>query len=238
MFLPPKPPPHVRDDDPHQMLVGVEQLHELVADPVRRLRRDPHRHLVRPRLMARDQSPRLDGMRAAAMLLEGDGEHAGSGGERGVAVAVLGPDFLHHIVARLAVRGGGAGGERVPAVGDGGQGLVLDDHHGCRVFGRVARVGDDDRDRLAGVADLVLGQHHRLCALREVPGAVIGGDDQGRERRLQIVMGEDRTHAVMDECGGGVDGHDAGVGMRTPHEGGLQQPGHVEIVDVAALAGE
>ena len=179
---------HVRYDDAHPVLAGAQQLHELVADPMRRLGRDPHRHLVRPRFRARDEPSRLDGVRAPAVLLEREGEDVGGGGEGGVAVAVFGPDFLDHVVARLAVRGGRARGERVPAVGDGGKRLVLDVHQGCRVLGGVAGIGDDDSDRFADVAALVFRQHQRLRRVREVPGAVIGGDDVGGEDRGQVLV--------------------------------------------------
>ena len=233
-----EPAAHVRDDDAHPVLVGAEQLHELVADAVRRLGRDPHRHVVRLCLGPRDDPPGLDGVRAPAVLLERDGEDVGRGGERGAAVAVFGAYFLDDVVARVAMRGGGAGGERVPAVGDRRERLVLDVHQRCRVLRRVARIGDDDGDGFADVHRLVFRHHQWLRRLGKVPGAMVGRDDVGGEDRGQVRPGEHRPHPGKLARGGGIDGHDTGMGMGAAHEGGLQQPGHAEVVDVAALPGE
>ena len=126
--------------------------------------------------------------------------------------------------------------ERVFEVDDGGQRVVLDDHH---VDG-VARLGvgarHDDRDRVADVRDLVdrerevLGRlhvrRHGPCARHRTPrvaevGAAVRGD-----------------HAGHAERGRQVDAADVRVGVGAAHERDRQRAGDREVVGVLRLAGE
>ncbi len=108
---------------------------------------------------------------------------------------------------------------------DGRQRLVVDEDQLGRVLGDVAALGDDDGDRLADVAHLVLGQRHLRARVED---QVLDGRRRDQQRA---------GLPVVAQVGGSVDGHhaghvrapcdvsmprDAGVGVVAAHEGGVQ----------------
>ena len=105
------------------------------------------------------------------------------------------------------------------------QELVVDPDPGERVLGDVAVVGDDERDRLAHVVDLVLGQR----VLRAAVGQRRVRDQQrqrlGHRRGQlgQVVVGPHRVHAVEVEHVGDVDVDDPGVRVRRAEHRGVQR---------------
>ena len=93
--------------------------------------------------------------------------------------------------------------ERLGDVEDGGQLLVLDLDERERLVRRVRRLRGDGGDALADEAHLVDGEDGQVAHEAPDPvGALRAGED-----------GTDAGHALG---GGGVDAHDAGVGVRAP----------------------
>ncbi len=98
-----------------------------------------------------------------------------------------------------------AGAQRLFQIDHRRQRLELDHDVVERVLGDVAAFGDHDRQRLADVADLVLGERH----LR----ALVEDDARDRRRRHQQRPGL----PVVAEVVGGIDGDDA-VPRRAPRD--------------------
>ncbi len=156
----------------------------------------------------------------AALDVQAQLQGARRGGQRRVDVA----DLLDQV-----------GGDLLGAVqpDDGGEDLVGDPDAVRGVLGEVAVGGDDHHDRLADVADQVLGQ--RVGGPRRGQGRV--GDEQGEgvgEAARQVLVGVDRHQPLHVQGGGDVDVEHAGVRVGAAHERDLQRI-VAEVVEVAAL---
>lgn len=114
--------------------------------------------------------------------------------------------------------GGGRGG----LVGDDGQLAVLDLDLGGGAAGRLRVVGGDDRDRLAVVADLAVGEDRGVLDLQTVVLHL------GR----QVVVRHDGVHARQGEGLARVDGHDLGVCDRRAED---LPPEHVLVPHVGRV---
>ena len=136
---------------------------------------------------------------------------------------------------RLVVEHRARGLERALHVLDHGQGRVL--HHDAldRVLGQVPALGGDHRDGLTHVAHLVEGERGKA---RGLDGGRLGGRAHGLRRAGDVVARQHRHDSRQDQGGGGVDPHDAGVGVRRAQESGVEKPGRTVIVDVAPLPGQ
>ena len=144
------------------------------------------------------------------------------------------------IVRRLVPDHRRAGLHRVLDVDHRRQRLVLD----LDQFGGVARLlhrfGDHEGDALADRAHLVGGEDRpqRAKALRAAhvfghrrrQAAELVGDDIG--------AGEHGKHAVGGFGLGGIDALDARVGMRRHHHHAVALMRQVDVVDIAAAAGD
>ena len=144
-----------------------------------------------------------------------------------------GSDVAGHVVVDEAL--GGAGRRDADHWGEH---VVVDGDAADRVLGHVAVVGDHERDRLAHVVDLVLGQ----CVLGAALGERRVRDEQRQwlgHRAGQVVVGPHGVHALDVEHPGDVDVDDPCVRVgRAEHRGmqGAAPDGHV--VDVATLAAQ
>ena len=118
---------------------------------------------------------------------------------------------------------------------------MIDDHRKRRVvdlnrIGAINRrrhsVGHDDGHRLPDIAHLVDGEGRRL--------------DRLSDERRRVLVGH---RAIEPEVGGGVhptlapilfesDRVDQGMSLDAPHEDGMHHPGHTDVIDVSALAGD
>lgn len=134
-------------------------------------------------------------------------------GVRDVAAVVVGAVLVDEDRA-----GGGGGG----LVGDERQLPVLHLDLGGGAARGLRVVGGDDRDRLAVVADLAVGEDRGVPDLQPVV-AHVGG---------QVVVGHDGVHAGGGERLAGVDGDDLGV-----CDGGAQDlaPEHVLVPHVGRV---
>ena len=124
--------------------------------------------------------------------------------------------------------------ERGVEGGDRGLLLVGHPHALGAVLGRVRGGGDDERDRLADVADAVAREQRQLDGDEVL--AAQGGDE--RVDVLQVARGEHRVDAVEGERLLRVDARDAGAGVGRADEGGVAQPRALEVVDERAVARE
>ena len=177
-------------------------------------------------------------MAAAAMLEQLLAKDMRRGAEGGIDIAVGRGEARRDIAVTLGVAAWRVGLHRVTAVTHRRQGLVIDQDRSSRVLGAMAAVGDDDRQRLADIADLVA----REAELRDqLADRRVG--HQHRHARLahalgQVGRGEDGVNAGHGARRGGIDRTDAGMGVGRAQERGLERAGKMDVVDEAALAGE
>ena len=146
-------------------------------------------------------------------------------------VPVDGDDVAGHVVVEgetLAASGGLGIDNRFER-------LVFNLYQLQGVLGDVTVRGDDDRDRGADHADLVQGQGGNFDGLdivHTLPN--LEGSDPG----LQIATGPDEQDPGELFGFAGVDAYDAGVGVGTSEEGGMHHAGKLNVIDVAACAGD
>ena len=130
---------------------------------------------------------------------------------------------------------------RARRIGHRRQHAVVDDDRLGRVARLRQRLGDDDRNVVADIADLALGErrmrtgpHRRAVLVVNHPAADQPADLVGGE----VVAGEDPQHTRHRSSGLGVDLFQRGVGMRRAQEIGVGLARPVDVVGVAALAGD
>jgi hypothetical protein len=150
--------------------------------------------------------------------------------------------------AEGVVENGRAVLDRLLHVGHDRQLVVVDGDQLGRVERLLPALGHDHRDRLAGEADLALGQDlvlgdARLVALGDLLAEgerrhrPRGGQGVG-ELAVELGPGPDR-----EDAGGrlgllGVDRQDVGVGDRAAHDDQVDHARQHDVVGVAALAGD
>ena len=155
-------------------------------------------------------------------------------GEAGLEVAAAQRPLAHLVGAELLVHERRAVLERRLGIGDHRQRVVLDDDVLGRVDHAVAVLADDERDGVADVLDLALGQD-------PVVGRVdldARRDPRHREARLhvEVLVGVDRDDAVARLGRRRVDRDDLRVRLRRAHPGRPHLPGEGDVVDVGGLA--
>ena len=89
------------------------------------------------------------------------------------------------------------------------------------------RLGDDDREHVAGVGRPPADRDHDRPVLVDDADAQLAGDVGG---------GEDRDDAVGGRRRGDVDRRHVGPGVVGEAQRGVQHAGHADVVDVAAVA--
>ena len=109
----------------------------------------------------------------------------------------------------------------------GGQHVVRDAtswRSGARL---LARLGDDDRQHVAGVRRAAADRDHHRPVLVDDADAQLAGD---------VGRGEHADHAAAAAAVRGVDADDVGAGVLGEVQRGVQHAGHADVVDVAAVA--
>ena len=111
---------------------------------------------------------------------------------------------------------------------------------GQRVFGDIAALGDNDGERLADIAHLVLGE----TGMR----AQIEDDALDRRRRHQqgpglpeiaeVVRGIGGDNALARQSRGDINRDQLSVRDRAAQQRGIEHAGNFEVVDKQRLAGE
>ena len=158
----------------------------------------------------------------------------GGGGEGGLdrlgvaeppIVGDVAPEFLVH--QRRSCQGGGR------EVRHRGERLPRDIDRRGSVGGRVRVFGHDERHRIAHVARLIRGEDRPASERHR--GAVVGGDvpqHVGIAAAIPapVLPGEHGQHAWHGARALGGNRPDAGMGVRTAHEGGVCLPRKPDIV--------
>ena len=116
--------------------------------------------------------------------------------------------------------------------------LEIDLDQACRVLGNIAIVGDDDGNRIADEADFVLGQAIRHVNLFDRRIRHQQRDPLIAHRFRQIAVRHDGVDARQRQRAGFVDAADSGMGMRAAQHHRVQHAGQLDVVDIAAVAGE
>ena len=178
MIFGPKPPPTNGAMTRTCRSLKPEHGGKPVAHEHRRLRRVPDRQLVGARVPLRDHAAGLDRRGRAVLVAEAPLDDAIGLGARGGIVAL---GSAAHGRRRWSARRRGPAAtpalERLFQIDHRRQRLELDVDVVERVLGDVAALGDHDRQRLADMADLVLGERHL--------GALVEDDAGDRRRRHQ-----------------------------------------------------
>ena len=233
----------VRRHDPELMFRQMqhEGAHQQ-ADDMRVLAGGIERVVARTAVVFADRRARLHrvGDQAVVDQVElGDQLGFGEGGvDRGL-VADL--PLVAGVGRRLVEQLGGSRLHRIGRFDRRRQHAVVDLDQLGRVLGLVARLGDDDRDRVADMAHLAPGQHrvrrldHGLAMLvGDQPAAGQAADPGGR----QIGAGEDRDDAGCRQRLRRVDGAQGRVGVRAPEQIGVGLARTIDVVGIVTLAGQ
>ena len=157
--LRPKTAADVGRDHADRFQLAAEQVGEHAAADMRRLRARPHRQHIGRGIVAGEHRARLDRHAAAAVLPELILEDMRGVGEGGIDVAVSKLERRQHIGAECGVRPRRTVLDRVAAVADRRQRVVMNVDRGCGILGDVARVGDHHRDRLTDIIDFPARQY-------------------------------------------------------------------------------
>ena len=229
-----------RCDDPHLVLGYAQGDRRHHLEDVRDLGGRVQGDVAAERLRHGDDGAGLHGHRDQPLLHVALAHRVGGGGERLVDRTLVLLDLECPRVARVGpevVVDDDPVGQGVLEVDHGFQRLVLDVDRLDRVAGRRLVPGDHDRDPVAHVVHLVLGQREVrrvLHVVRDRPrarhrcrpqvgdvGARVGGDDAGQL-----------------ECAGHVDTGDAGVGVGAAQHREVQGAWDIEVVGEPGLARE
>ena len=223
---------------PHLVLGDAERPGAGLTGLVRALGREPHVELAGRGRVRREHPTGLHRDVGVPVLDERLGDDVRRGREDGVEVGV-GRRFDPHgdVRAELGVHERGVLGGAL-GVDDGGQRLVVDLDQLGRVLGEVARLGHDERDRVADEADVALGEgpegragHGRRVTLEH-------GRLHRADVRVEVRGGEHRPDAGHGPRRVDVEAGDPGVREVAAHERGVQHPRHDHVVDVGALPGQ
>ena len=170
-------------DDAQLMFQETERLHHHGLGAMRRLRAVPNRQQIFVRLVARDHAARLDREAAAFLHAKPLGKPVRRRGENAIHFAVIDNVLGGQIVGAIEPRPRRAGGKAVARIGHDRQVVVVDFDQRRRIFRGAAVVGNDKRDRLADIADLVAG---------ETSGLGVEFDRRRGERERNPVAGQKR----------------------------------------------
>ena len=184
-----------------------------------------------------DAAP-FDRMAGAAVLPEIGMERMRGVGEGGVGIAEIHLVGGDRVGIELAPHCRRAGRERLAAIGDGGQQVVVDVDQGRGVLGNVAAVGDDDGDGLAHIGHLAVGEGEAPHAVERRAGIGMPHHAALGHHRREVVEREHRMHAGQRQRGVLRYAADRGMRMRAAHKAGMQNVRHDDVVDEAALAAQ
>jgi hypothetical protein len=167
---------------------------ERALDSVRALRGDVNGEAVGHGIVRGDETAAFHEERSAAVGVQRLLEDV-RGSREGTVIVAVAEGYARGDVRGCALMGKRRiGRDRIEAVGNRGQDVVIDFDEGGRVFGNVARLGDHHRDGLADIASLGVHQHHRREQLRD---RRVGHEQRQRLlcRRRQVGIGQHEMHA-------------------------------------------
>ena len=183
----------------------------------------------------RQQPARLHRHRAVALDRESLATDIGRAREGGVRIAAHAGE-RHREIAAGSLEQQHVIAARPGAVHDRGQSLDVEHDRVERVLGGGRAVRQHERNGLADIADLAMGDH-RLLERREGRRGFLpqrNGRDRGAQRSGDLRRGDHGLHPWPRACGTGLDRADAPVRDRAAQDHGVQQVVAYEVVDVFA----
>ena len=213
---------------PHRLRRPPQQPRQVVADFVGMLRRIPYRQQIGGGVIGRQQAARLHRRRGQALDVEPMAHDAIGGGKGAVQIAPGVDGAQHDVAAQVVVDHRGALGGGLPRVNDRGQDFVVHRHQFGGVVRGVDVLGQGDRHRLPGVANLVAGQR-RVAGRAQFVG--VGRFAGGQVRQPgEVGGGDDRRRPRQGRGGRGVDAPDAGVTVGTANDHRVEHPRQRQVV--------
>ena len=232
--LEPEPAADVGRDHPDPALGDPERLGDAGPDLVRDLGRHVRDQLVVAVVPFGHAGPALQRQRGHPGAGERAADDDRRGGEDARQRRALEHGQVHHAVAgQLLVDLPGAVRRGRLDAGDGRPRRPVDVQQFGGVLGEVGIVGQHHRDRLAGEAHLVAGQHRHRRGHELVPL-----EHRSQERTAQVRRGEHGGDAGQLQRGGGVDRAHRGRGERAARERRVQHPRPGEVAGEPAPAGQ
>ena len=225
-----EPAANVGAGHPHRLRRTPQQPRQVVADFVGMLRGIPYRQQIGGGVIGGQQAARLHRRRGQALHLEPMADDAIGGGKGIVQIAPGVDGAQHDVAAQVVVNHRGVIGGGLPRVNDRGQDFVVHRHQFGGVVRGVDVLGQRDRHRLPGVANLVPGQR-RVAGRAQFVG--VGRFAGGQMRQPgEVGGGDDRRRPRQGRRRGGVDPPDAGVAVGTADDHRVKHPRQRQIVYV------
>ena len=193
-----------------------------------------------PAFELRQCGPRLHGGDDDAVVDDRQPGDMGCLGEEFLGFVLLADLPVEHLIAaqfRPDQRGPGIKARR--EVGGGGQGVVIDDNQLRRIARNGGAVRHDEGHRIAGMAHETTGKHGMagIGAIRSVLVLHQSGTGQTANAvRVKIGNGVDAVHAGHALGRIGVDGDEAGGGMRAAQHHADKLAGQRHVIGVRACA--
>ena len=193
-------------------------------------------------IIFRDRRARLHRIRHQAVVGEFERHHIGR-----LAEGVFHRGFIterpvvDHVAGCLGVQLRRARLDRRANVGRGRKLLIIDDHRVGRIARLVLGLGDHHRDRLSDEAHRL--RRHRRPRAHLHRRAVLGCNRPAADQIADLVIDdllsrEHADHAGHFHCRRGIDALHPGMSVRTAHEVGMRHALQLDVVDVAAFAGD
>ncbi len=151
-----EPAADIERDDAHALLGEAEGRGDLAAHPMHDLGRGPARHRPGARIVGADDAAAFQRHRGIAMVVEAALQAVRRGGEHRLGVALADRERADQVGVEALVDERRAGAQRRFRVDDRRQLVEIEGHQFGGVLGLIAGLGDDDRDRFADMAHLVV----------------------------------------------------------------------------------
>ena len=217
----------------------------LALEPMHHLGGGPDRHRIGARIVQADDAAAFHWQCDVAVMVETPLQPARRAFENGIGIAFADGEGADQVGGEFVVDDGGAGFERFFWIEHRRQRLEIELDQLRRVLGGIAALRHDDRNRLADVADLVMGQQ-RLLRIDEL--VLHQRRPFARQRQLRIrhrrqLADKLRPGQHMENAGRRrgarhVDRLDARMRVRAPHQHRMQHVRQFEIGNVLAAAGQ
>ena len=148
-------------------------------------------------------------------------------GQAGIDIAADVLADAQHVAGGVPHRDRRVGLECGDRIGDRRVHLVGHVDDGGRGTCQLARLGDDDRQHVAGEAGAAADRNHDRPVLV---------DDADQQLARQVGRGEHRVHARHGQRSTGVDADDVGTRVRGEVQRGVQHAVDAHVVDIATIA--
>jgi hypothetical protein len=236
----------VGHDDAQPLGPDPHHVDENGAHAVGRLASHPERPAGCARVVLRDGGARLHEHRGDPVVDDLHARDVRGAGERRLDVAGVALPLERHVARPIVPDAGRIHGERLLEADRRRPRLVVDADQRGRVVGLARRVGDDEHDRLSGVARRLPGEGklvriggHRPIGASDVEGrrARVRGNRPG-DFTLDVDRRQHQPDSRRGARRGRVDGPDARVRVGRAHHHRVELPGQRDVVGEARCAGQ